>query len=352
MVPADEEKAVSNGTAVTELWKAKRESKLMDGMKQTIFDNKILIVDDNAELRAMLHTFLTREGFAQIALAADCRTAIEAMRAFEPDFVILDVNLPDGDGFSLMRKLREEETGRTVPVLFLSARDKDADRLTGLGLGADDYMVKPFLPKELLLRMAAILKRSYVYAQKPADRSGRSRGAAVSHSGTVLSAAAGSKSLLQSSRLAGEHAGGTAGRAAAETGNTRGIGAESVFAASADWDRPGMEYGYFSEESAPLQKISLGTHEVDFEAGTVRTGEQEEKLTVKELRILETLAQSRGKIVTFDNLCKAVWNAQYYTYENTVMVHIRRLREKIEDDPSHPKWLVTARGIGYKLNCE
>ena len=339
-------------------------------MKQTIFDNKILIVDDNAELRAMLHTFLTREGFAQIALAADCRTAIEAMRTFKPDFVILDVNLPDGDGFSLMRKLREEETGRTVPVLFLSARDKDADRLTGLGLGADDYMVKPFLPKELLLRMAAILKRSYSYAQEPADRSGRSRGAAVPHSGTVLPAAAGSKSSLQSGRPAGGHAGGAAGGYAGGTGETGAVGrdafsqggrfavpgrlseAEAGYVSSADWDRPGMEYGYFSEEIAPLQKISLGTHEVDFEAGTVRTGEQEEKLTVKELRILETLAQSRGKIVTFDNLCKAVWNAQYYTYENTVMVHIRRLREKIEDDPSHPKWLVTARGIGYKLNCE
>ena len=237
-------------------------------MKQTIYDNKILIVDDSQELRSMLRTFLLREGYRNIALAVDCKSALSEIRSSSPDFIILDINLPDGDGFSLMKEIKVHTESRNIPVLFLSARDKDADRLTGLGLGADDYMVKPFLPKELSLRMGAILKRSYDYAEEP-----------------------------------------------------------------------------------PLPAtLELGERRVDFEAGTVQSGDREEKLTVKELRILETLAKSRGKIVTFDNLCKAVWNAQYYTYENTVMVHIRRLREKIEEDPSHPRWLVTARGIGYKLN--
>ena len=273
-------------------------------MKQTIYDNQILIVDDNAELRAMLRTFLSREGFRRLSFAEDCRSALGAMKEIPPDLIILDVNLPDGDGFSLMRTLRQEDAFRSTPVLFLSARDKDADRLTGLGLGADDYMVKPFLPKELLLRMRAILKRSYSYVNEEAGMGVRK-----------------------------------------EAGN----GADARI--SDDWSRPGMEFGYFSEELEPLHTIMLGTRCVDFDAGTAaRADGSEEKLTVKELKILETLARSRGKIVTFDNLCKAVWNAQYYTYENTVMVHIRRLREKIEDDPSHPKWLVTARGIGYKLN--
>ena len=271
-------------------------------MKQTIFDNQILIVDDSAELRTMLQTFLMREGFQKIVLAEDCRSAFGAMKEKCPDFIILDVNLPDGDGFSLMRRLRQEDAFRSTPVLFLSARDKDADRLTGLGLGADDYMVKPFLPKELLLRMSAILKRSYSYVNAEAG--------IVQKSGTAA----------------------------------KGAGTQE------NWSRPGMEYGYFSEETEPLHVIMLGGRRVDFDAGTaVRADGSEERLTVKELKILETLAKSRGKIVTFDNLCKAVWNAQYYTYENTVMVHIRRLREKIEEDPSHPKWLVTARGIGYKL---
>lgn len=276
-------------------------------MKETIYDNRILIVDDNFELRMMLRTFLSREGYKNIVLAADCESARMEMRSRVPDFIILDVNLPDGDGFSLMKKLREDPALSGIPVLFLSARDKDADRLTGLGLGADDYMVKPFLPKELSLRMGAILKRSYTYSmpdaklmeERPGDRESRPE----------------------------------------ETGY-----------AGAGFSRTGMEYGYFTEETVLPKQLSLGARSVDFEAGTVCSERGEERLTVKELKILETLAASRGKIVTFDNLCKAVWNAQYYTYENTVMVHIRRLREKIEDDPSHPKWLVTARGIGYKLN--
>ena len=269
-------------------------------MKETIYDNRILIVDDNFELRMMLRTFLSREGYRNIALAADCRSAFEEMQSARPDLVILDVNLPDGDGFSLMKKMREDPSFDKVPVLFLSARDKDADRLTGLGLGADDYMVKPFLPKELSLRMGAILKRSYAYT-------------------------------------------------AAEPEKVRTSGQEPVYR-EAGLNRTGMEYSYFAEEQSLPKQIALGSRSVDFEAGTVRSEQGEERLTVKELKILETLAVSRGKIVTFDNLCKAVWNAQYYTYENTVMVHIRRLREKIEDDPSRPKWLVTARGIGYKLN--
>lgn len=241
-------------------------------MKKTIYDNRILIVDDNSELRTMLITFLTKEGYKQIFFAEDCRQAKNMILKEEPDFIILDVNLPDGDGFSLMKEIKEMPQTRDIPVLFLSARDKDADRLIGLGLGADDYMVKPFLPKELMLRMAAILKRSYSYGE---------------------------------------------------------------------------------DEKAENRKIlMLGKREIDFDAGTVKYDGKSDNLTAKELKILETLAKNRGKIVTFDNLCSAVWDAKYYTYENTVMVHMRRLREKVEEDPSKPVWIVTARGIGYKMNLE
>ena len=241
-------------------------------MKKTIYDNRILIVDDNSELRTMLITFLTKEGYKQIFFAEDCRQSKNMILKEEPDFIILDVNLPDGDGFSLMKEIKEMPQTRDIPVLFLSARDKDADRLIGLGLGADDYMVKPFLPKELMLRMAAILKRSYSYGE---------------------------------------------------------------------------------DEKAEKRKIlMLGKREIDFDAGTVKYDGKSDNLTAKELKILETLAKNRGKIVTFDNLCSAVWDAKYYTYENTVMVHMRRLREKVEEDPSKPVWIVTARGIGYKMNLE
>ena len=179
---------------------------------------------------------------------------------------VLDIMLPDGDGFSMFAKMREESE---IPILFLSAKDEDEDRLFGLGLGADDYITKPFLPKELLLRVRAVLKRTYHIKDEKKE--------------TV---------------------------------------------------------------------IRLGGHEVLPERAAVRFEGEETPLTAKELALLMKLSQNRGRIVTFDALCNAVWGDFYYGYENTLMVHIRHLREKLEDDPSHPKWILTARGLGYRLEKE
>lgn len=242
-------------------------------MKRDIHDYKILLVDDNEELRNMVTGFLKKEGYTCIYNAADCREAKTVLYGERPEFIILDINLPDGDGFSLMKEIKEDKSLSNIPVLFLSARDKDADRLFGLGLGADDYMVKPFLMKELSLRLSGILKRTY--------------------------------------------------------GNSES-----------------------DKEKEELRILQLGSHTVDFEAGTVTSEKGVETLTVKELGILKKLAENRGKIVTFDNLCMAVWGDNYYTYENTVMVHMRRLREKVEDEPSKPRYIVTKRGIGYKMNAQ
>lgn len=118
---------------------------------------RILIVDDEAALQNMVKEILAQAGY-DTASALTCAQALERFQAAPPDAVLLDVNLPDGDGFSLLGKLRENGD---VPVLFLSARDEDADRLQGLGLGADDYITKPFLPQELLLRLHAVLRRVY-----------------------------------------------------------------------------------------------------------------------------------------------------------------------------------------------
>ena len=118
---------------------------------------RILIVDDEAALQNMVKEILTQAGY-ETASALTCAQALERFQAAPLDAVLLDVNLPDGDGFSLLGKLRENGD---VPVLFLSARDEDADRLQGLGLGADDYITKPFLPQELLLRLHAVLRRVY-----------------------------------------------------------------------------------------------------------------------------------------------------------------------------------------------
>ena len=222
---------------------------------------RILIVDDESALQNMVTEILTCGGY-ETDSALSCAQAMEQFRTGNPDAVLLDVNLPDGDGFSLFGQLREI---RDVPVLFLSARDEDADRLRGLGLGADDYITKPFLPQELLLRLRSVLRR--VYREEPD----------TSH---------------------------------------------------------------------------LGDVEIDWGKSTVRRNGVETSLTAKEFTLLKTFWDARGNIVTIDALCTALWDGPLVGYENTLMVHIRRLREKLEVDPSHPKYLLTVRGLGYRLRRE
>lgn len=239
-----------------------------------LYDCKILLVDDEKALREMVGGFLRRAGFHDVTVAADCFEAKELFAKKAPHLVLLDVMLPDGDGFSLLKGLRGVSE---VPVIFLSARDEDESRLRGLGLGADDYITKPFLPEELILRVTAVLKRVYRV-----------------------------KSMQEQER------------------------------------------------------IVLGKCTVDLGSGVVRwntnlqaaingSGSGDLTLTAKEYAILQKLAQERGRIVTIDALCDAVWREENYGYENTLVVHIRRLREKIEEDPSHPKYLLTVRGLGYRL---
>lgn len=207
----------------------------------TIYDAKLLIVDDNAELLALLCEQLRGAGYGHIRTAQSCAAARACFAAEQPELMILDINLPDGDGFSLFRALRAKAD---VPALFLSARDADADRLFGLGLGADDYLTKPFLMQELLLRERC---------------------------------------------------------------------------------------------------VDLNDAIVTLPEGKTLT------LTATELALLRKLAENRGHIVTYDALCAAVWGADYYGYENSLGVHIRHLREKLEAEPGAPQFLRTVRGIGYKL---
>ena len=227
----------------------------------TIYDAKFLVVDDNAELLALLCEQLLGAGYGHIRTAQSCAAARACFAAEQPELMILDINLPDGDGFSLFRALRAKAD---VPALFLSARDADADRLFGLGLGADDYLTKPFLMQELLLRVQHILQRAY----------------------------------------------------RAELSRTK---------------------------PAPLQ---LGERCVDLNDAIVTLPEGKTlTLTATELALLRKLAENRGHIVTYDALCAAVWGADYYGYENSLGVHIRHLREKLEAEPGAPQFLRTVRGI-------
>lgn len=242
-----------------------------------INEYKILLVDDETTLREMVKGFLRRAGFHNVITAADCREAKEMFRKELPHLILLDVMLPDGDGFSFFESLQKDSE---VPVIFLSARDEDESRLRGLGLGADDYITKPFLPEELILRVKAVLKR--VYRAKDARED------------EIVVLGECSVDL---------------GSGVVRWNRRKGSGAEA--------DKSGMD--------------------------------NEVTLTAKEYAILQKLAQERGRIVTIDALCDAVWREENYGYENTLIVHIRRLREKIEEDPSHPKYLLTVRGLGYRL---
>ena len=229
-----------------------------------IFDARILLVDDNRELLSLIERALCEAGYRRVLTAESASAARARFEAERPDLMVLDINLPDGDGFSLLTQLRARAD---VPALFLSARDADEDRLFGLGLGADDYLTKPFLTQELLLRIQSILRRAY--------RAELARGEA--------------------------------------------------------------------------SRLVLGEIRVDLSDALVRTPSGETALTATELALLQKLAENRGHIVTFDALCQAVWGGDYYGYENSLNVHIRHLREKLEENPSRPRYLLTARGLGYRL---
>lgn len=265
-----------------------------------IYDSHILLVDDNVQLAQMVKDILKKEGFLHLETVSNCQECRERCSAHMPDLIILDIGLPDGDGFSLMNEIRMRSN---VPVLFLSARDEDSDRLLGLGLGADDYMTKPFLPRELVLRLSAILKRTYF----PPNMERQAR----------------EDVLVLGSRIVD-------------------FGEGVVRCADGAQDRGGAEERMEARGGAEERAAGAEGAAAD-DAGRLW------KLTAKEITILKKLGENRGRIVTFDALSQALWGDFYYGYENSLMVHIRRLREKIEENPSQPRYLTTVRGLGYKL---
>ena len=223
----------------------------------------ILAVDDNPDLCILLKTALERDGHRVVTCSSGADLT-EALCRWS-DCILLDVMMPNESGFAVCRRIREQTD---APILFLTARTDEASVLEGLGMGGDDYLTKPFLMQELLLRVQHILQRAY----------------------------------------------------RAELSRTK---------------------------PAPLQ---LGERCVDLNDAIVTLPEGKTlALTATELALLRKLAENRGHIVTYDALCAAVWGADYYGYENSLGVHIRHLREKLEAEPGAPQFLRTVRGIGYKL---
>ncbi len=225
---------------------------------------KILLVEDDAEISEMLKNFLMTENF-EVVTAYDGESACEKFFVDEYSIVLLDLMIPKRNGMEVMKTIRASST---VPIIILSAKDTDSDKTLGLGLGADDYVTKPFSVTEVLARIKANIRRSTQY--------------------TSLAAA--------------------------------------------------------EEDTLTKGELVLGLN-----AYSVMKNGQKVELTAKEFEILKLLMKNPKKVYTKEQLYSQIWNDAYMGDENAVNVHISRLRNKIEDNPRDPKYVVTVWGIGYKL---
>ncbi len=223
----------------------------------------VLVVEDEPTIADVVARYLRRAGY-ETQVVGDGAAALAAVGARRPDLIILDVMLPGVDGLEVMRRLREDAGTHQVAILLLTARGDEVDRVAGLRLGADDYVVKPFSPAELIARVDAVLRR---------------------------------------------------------TGD--GTGAET-------------------ELSFEGLRIDVAGHRV------TRDGE-EVVLTQREFELLLFLARHPGQVFSRDQLMESVWRYSFYTDTATVTVHVRRLRAKLEREPSAPRWLETVWGIGYRF---
>lgn len=247
---------------------------------------KILVVDDEQPIADILKFNLEKEGH-QVICAFDGGEAVRLAFEEQPDLILLDLMLPVKDGMDVCREVR---TKLHMPIIMLTAKDTEIDKVLGLELGADDYVTKPFSTRELLARVKAHLRRQ----QKPA-----------------VSSAAGA-----------------------------GAGGESGSAASVEQNAaPGQEQ----------QGLKLFNLFIDTDMYVVYKNGAPLDLTHREYELVYYMARNSGKVMTREHLLQAVWGFEYFGDVRTVDVTIRRLREKIEDDPSRPEYILTRRGLGYVM---
>jgi two-component system, OmpR family, response regulator VanR len=224
----------------------------------------ILIVDDEKEILELLEIYLKNEGYS-ILKAGNGIEALDILHTHEVDLIILDIMMPRMDGIQACMKIREE---KNMPIIMLSAKSQDMDKILGLSTGADDYVSKPFNPLELIARVKSQLRR-YTRLNVPSTR---------------------------------------------------------------------------RDDAIEIDDLTINTatHQVTIDG-------REVKLTPREFSILELLARNRGIVFSIEKIYESVWNEPFYESDNTVMVHIRKLREKMETTPRQPKYIKTVWGIGYKI---
>ncbi|VYU65455.1 response regulator [Clostridium tertium] len=226
--------------------------------------NNILVVDDEKEIRDLLEINLRSEGY--IVFKASCgKEALEILNREEIDLVVLDIMMPDMDGLEVCKKLRENSN---IPILMLSAKSEDMDKIQGIMTGADDYICKPFKSLELIVRIRALIRRSYFLNSK-------------------------------------------------------------------------------IEISDDI--ININNMIIDKRKHKVAVNEKEVVLTAKEFEILYLLATNRGRVFSAEEIFEKVWKEKYYQSNNTVMVHMSRLREKLEQNSYGDKIIHTVWGVGYKI---
>lgn len=223
-------------------------------------DRKILVVDDEKPISDIIKFNLVKEGF-EVDVAFDGEEALKKVYQFQPDLILLDLMLPKLDGFQVCRKVRESFN---MPILMLTAKEEEVDKVLGLELGADDYITKPFGMRELIARVKANLRRI-------------------------------------------------------EVDKKQSIGSNIV----------------------------SGNLSIDLDKYEVKKEERILDLTLREFELLRFLATQENQVFTREQLLKDVWGYEYYGDIRTVDVTIRRLREKVEDDSSSPKYILTKRGVGY-----
>ena len=224
---------------------------------------KVAIVEDEAELAALIEYNLCRHGYETVALGGSKGT-LRTLEQARPDLILLDVMLPDLDGFELCRQIRQSAVLARIPVLFLTARSDEVDRVLGLEIGGDDYMTKPFSPRELIARVKAHLRREEMDAEPP-------------------------------------------------------------------------------------PAATIGPFRLDRTARRVFLEERELPLTSTEFNLLEYFLAHPGRAYSRDQLLEAVWGESRNVTPRTVDVHVRRLREQIEEQPDNPRFLTTVRGFGYRF---
>ncbi|MED3688376.1 response regulator transcription factor [Peribacillus butanolivorans] len=229
-------------------------------------DQWILIIDDEQDLARLMETVLHKEGITNIVTAGTVAAGWAKFQEFDPALVLLDIMLPDGEGYDLCKQIREVSN---VPILFMSAKDEEIDKLLGLAIGGDDYITKPFSPKEVAYRVKAQLRRAG-----------------------------------------------------------------------------------FSEEKVAPKSLQVGPFELSANEKEVNKDGKAIELTAKEIGLMSCFMHHPNQILSKETLFEHVWGDDFFGSDNTVMVHIRRLREKIESDPSKPSFLITVKGLGYKLQSK